>query len=158
MRALLFLCFLAATTACSEPASSHGVEHGQAAALTVETPWAAPTPAGVDVSAGYLTIHNGSAAADRLLSVSSPRAERVEVHEMSMDGAVMRMRPVEALTVAAGERVQFGPGGKHLMFYGVSEPFREGEQIPVQLRFETAGTLDVVLPVRRGAPASHAQH
>jgi copper(I)-binding protein len=63
---------------------------------------------------------------------------------------------VERLEIAAGESVQLAPGGRHLMFYGVSEPFAEGQTIDVQLVFETAGTIDVSLPVRRGAPESHA--
>lgn len=123
--------------------------------LSIEQPWAAPTPAGVDVSAGYLVIHNRTSSDDRLLGVTSPRAERVEVHEMTMDGAVMQMRPVESPTIAAGQSLTFGPGGMHLMFNGVAEPFAEGQQIPIQLTFEHAGAIDVTLPVRAASPEAH---
>lgn len=128
------------------------------AAFVVHDAWAAPTPAGVDVAAGYLTITNHSGAADRLLSATSARAERVEVHEMTMNGAVMQMRAVESLNIPAGGDVTLGPGGMHLMFFGVSQPFIEGQTIPVHLVFETAGAMDVNLPVnRRGGPAhNHA--
>jgi copper(I)-binding protein len=68
------------------------------------------------------------------------------------------MRPVETLEIAAGERADLAPGGMHLMFYGVSQPFAEGEEIPVQLTFETAGAIDAVLPVRRSAPENHGGH
>jgi copper(I)-binding protein len=150
MRALIPLLFLIAAASCNAPPQAH--------TLAIEEAWAAPTPAGVDVSAGYLTIVNGTAAEDHLLGATSPRAERVELHEMSMDGAVMRMRPVDTLTIAPGEHVELGPGGMHLMFYGVTEPFTEGQDIPVQLTFETAGAINVTLPVRRAAPESHATH
>lgn len=155
MKALIPLFFFALLAACGAPPAEHSPSQAQAAALVIEDAWAAPTPSGVDVSAGYLTIANGTAGADRLLSATSPRAERVEVHEMVMDGAVMQMRPVAQLEVPAGQSMQLAPGGAHLMFYGVSEPFAEGQSIPVQLVFETAGTIDVTLPVRRGAPETH---
>lgn len=124
------------------------------AALTVHDAWAAPTPAGVDVAAGYLTISNHTRAADRLLGATSPRAERVEIHEMTMNGSVMQMRSVDRLEIAAGSDVQLGPGGMHLMFFGVTEPFAQGQTIPLHLVFQNAGAMDVELPVnRRGAPS-----
>src|SRR5690606_16454619 len=156
MKALVPLFLLALAAACGAPSSEHAANQPPAAAeLALTDAWAAPTPSGVDVSAGYLTITNGTEAADRLLSATSPRAERMEVHEMAMEGAVMQMRPVTQLEVPAGESVQLAPGGTHLMFYGVAEPFAEGQSIPVQLMFETAGAVDVTLPVRRGAPEAH---
>lgn len=159
MRALLPLLFVLIATACGAPASTSSAHemHG-GAALSVDAAWAAPTPAGVDVAAGYLTIHNPTNAADHLLSATSARAERVEVHEMTMDGAVMRMRPLTRLEIPAHGEVRLGPGGNHLMFFGVTEPFAQGQTIEVRLVFETAGAVDVSLPVRRSAPASHNAH
>ncbi|MEZ5958895.1 MAG: copper chaperone PCu(A)C [Hyphomonadaceae bacterium] len=128
------------------------------AALSAGDAWAAPTPAGVDVAAGYLTITNSTGAPDHLLSATSPRAQRVEVHEMSMDGAVMRMRALNRLEIPAHGTVRLGPGGNHLMFFGVSEPFAQGQDIPVRLVFEHAGVVEVTLPVRRNPPAAHNAH
>lgn len=125
--------------------------------IEIRDHWAAPTPGGVEVSGGYLTIANESGQDDRLVGARSPRAASVEIHEMTMDGAVMRMRPVESLTIPAGESVTLAPGGLHLMFIGVTEPFAEGEEIPLTLTFEHAGDMDVTLPVRRGG-ASHDSH
>lgn len=155
MRAFIFSTILMFTAACSgETASSAAQE--RAVAVRVENAWAAPTPGGVEVSAGYVTIVNSGASDDRLVSITTPRAERAEVHEMSMDGGVMRMRALEGgLVIPAGGRVTLGPGGQHLMFYGVTQPFTEGETIPVTLTFEHAGALRAELPVRRAAP-SHA--
>jgi copper(I)-binding protein len=154
MKALVPLFFLAFAAACGAPSSEQSSSRA-VAELTLAGAWAAPTPSGVDVSAGYVTITNATGAADHLLSATSPRAERVEVHEMTMDDAVMQMRAVERLEIPAGQSVQLAPGGQHLMFYGVAEPFAEGQEIPVQLVFETSGPIDVSLPVRRGAPETH---
>lgn len=156
MRQLLIVLGLAVAAACGAPAPEDAsAQH--AAGIEIQNAWAAPTPGGVDVSAGYLTIVNATAADDRLIGASSPRAERVELHEMSMEGGVMRMRAAEALTIPAGGESALAPGGRHLMFFGVSEPFTEGERIPVRLRFARAGEVDVSLPVQRQA-AGHAGH
>lgn len=77
---------------------------------------------------------------------------------MTMEGSVMRMRPMTTVEIPAGGELHLGPGGNHLMFFGVSEPFTQGQNIPLQLVFERAGTIDVTLPVRRTAPASHNAH
>lgn len=156
MRLIAAALFLA-LAACSPPSETAGVETATQGALRVEDAWAAPTPGGVDVSAGYLTIANGTAEADALVGASSPRAASVEVHEMTMDGGVMQMRAVAQLEIAPGQSVSLAPGGRHLMFMGVAQPFVEGETIPVWLHFEHAGDIEVSLPVRNAATA-HAGH
>ncbi len=156
MRFLAAVLFVA-LAACGAPreAPTQGSE-----TLRVENAWAAPTPGGVDVSAGYLTLVNGTASEDALVAVSSPRAERVEVHEMTMQGGVMQMRAAARLAIPAGESIELAPSGRHLMFYGVAAPFAEGETIPIRLSFEHAGDIDVSLPVRRpgASQTSHGGH
>lgn len=153
MNKVFVLCVALLVAACSQPHSSASDAPEEAAAtLQLRDAWAAPTPGGVDVSAGYLTIANDTDAEDQLVSVASARAERVEIHEMTMDGAgVMRMRAVTSLAIPAGEEINLGPGGLHLMFFGVTQPFALGEEIPVTLTFANAGAIDAVLPVRAGA-------
>ena len=124
----------------------------QTQGLHVENGWASPTPGGVNLSAGYLTIVNDSDTADRLTGASSPRAASVDLHEMSMDGPVMRMRMTGSIAIPAHGRVALAPGGTHLMFTGVTPPFAESERIIVRLRFEHAGVVAVELPVQRTAP------
>jgi copper(I)-binding protein len=156
MRAFVIACFTLAAAACGappEPASESPAPAPQAAALEIGDAWAPPTPGGVDISGGYLNISNATAEDDRLIAAASPRAERVEIHEMAMDGAIMRMRRIEALVVPAGEAVTMEPGGMHLMFFGVTEPFTEGEQIPVTLTFERGGEIQTLLTVRAGGSA-----
>lgn len=160
MRYLAAVLFLA-LAACGQSAQTSSAPQQEAASsLQVENAWAAPTPGGVEVSAGYLTIVNGAAADDTLISAASPRAERVELHEMTMEGGVMQMRAAERIVIAAGGSLELAPGGRHLMFFGVAQPFAEGETIPVTLTFEHAGAIDVSLPVQRpgGASAAHGGH
>lgn len=152
--AALLLAFAAAscgapqdTTEQAAPAPAAGVE--------VRDAWAAPTPGGVAVSAGYLTIANGGAEADALIGASSPRAGHVEIHEMVMEGDVMRMRPLPRLDIPAGGEASLAPGGAHLMFMDVIAPFAEGESVDVTLTFERAGDVALTLPVRRNTASSH---
>ncbi len=80
---------------------------------------------------------------------------RVELHEMSMDGAVMRMRKVDVLAIPAHGEAALAPSARHLMFFGVSQPFVQGEQIPVTLTFAHAREVNTVLMVRRGGQHTH---
>jgi periplasmic copper chaperone A len=153
-------------SACSAPSpdapQGEPATHAATAGLTVQAPAARATPGGAKIAAGYLTLVNGSGEADALLSAASPRAARVELHEMAMDGDMMRMRPVARIPVPAGGQVQLKPGGLHLMFVGITAPFTEGETIPVTLTFEKAGAMEVSLPVKRIGPGAgadeHAGH
>ncbi len=153
MKKLFAALALAFTAACGAPQTAPADQaEAPAGAIEIREAWAAATPGGADVAAGYLTIANGTAADDRLVSATSPRATSVEIHEMSMENDVMRMRAVEGgLLVPAGESVALAPGGLHVMFMGLSAPFVEGEEIPVTLTFETAGAFEIMLPVRAGA-------
>lgn len=150
MRRFFIVLAFASLCACGAPAAD-------SSSIEISDYWAAPTPGGVEVSGGYLTIANESGQDDSLVGAHSPRAASVEIHEMIMDGAVMRMRHVASLTIPAGESVTLAPGGLHLMFIGVTEPFATGEEIPVTLTFEHAGDMAVTLPVRRGG-VSHDAH
>ena len=106
----------------------------------------------------YFTVHGGDAA-DRLLSVSSPRAGHAAMHTMIMQGEVMRMREVDAIDVPAGGTVALRPGGLHVMLEQLTSPLRPGETVPLTLSFEHAGQKQVAVPVGpAGAtgPGSHA--
>ncbi len=103
---------------------------------------------GQPTGGGFLTIANKGQAADRLLSVTSPAARMVEIHTMEVVNDVMTMRPVEGgLEIPAGATVELKPGGLHLMFMMVAEPFKEGGAVPLTLEFEKAGKVELTLPV-----------
>jgi len=114
----------------------------------IEKPFSRATPAGAKVGVGYMTITNKSATADRLVSASSPAAAKVEVHEMSMQDNVMRMRELSrGLPIDGGKSVSLAPGGYHLMLMGLKAPLKQGDKVPVTLNFEKAGKVDVTLDV-----------
>ncbi len=100
------------------------------------------------VGAGYLTITNKGSADDTLVSASSPVAGVTQIHEMKMEGDVMKMNEVEGgLVIPAGQSVTLSPGGFHIMFMQLKEPLVEGSMVPVTLTFATAGTIEVQLVV-----------
>ncbi|HEY0206258.1 MAG TPA: copper chaperone PCu(A)C [Acetobacteraceae bacterium] len=127
---------------------------GQAAAIRAEQAWARATAPQQKVGGAYVTLM--SPADDRLVGVSSPVAGRAEVHEMQMDGNVMRMREVtDGLALPAGKVVALAPGGYHIMLMDLRQPLVAGQVIPMQLRFRTAPPLDLrvqVAPVGASAP------
>lgn len=117
--------------------------------LAVEDPWLRATPPGATVSAGYLTIRNAGTSDDRLLSIDSAAAQRVEMHEMRNDDGVMRMRALtEGLPIRAGAKVELAPGGDHLMFVAPKEPFVDGDIVVAVLHFQRTGRVEVSFRVR----------
>ena len=125
------------------------------AQVEIENPWSRATAPGAKVGVGYLVIRNKAASADRLMSVTSSAAARVETHVTVKDGEIMRMREVNGYDIPAGGRFELKPGGAHLMFVDIRQPFKEGERIPAVLSFEKAGEVQVQLPVRKLGAAAH---
>ncbi len=128
------------------------------ATLKVEQPWTRPTVVGQQAGGAYLTLHNAAATSDRLLGGSTPAAERVEVHEMRMDGNVMRMREVAAIELPPGKPTKLEPGGLHLMLMGLKAPLKAGDKVPLKLRFEKAGEVEVVFVVQARPAAMTDAH
>jgi copper(I)-binding protein len=126
-----------------------------AQALKVEQAWARPTVQGQTAGGGFLRIVGGTGA-DRLLGARADISGRVELHTMTMDGDVMRMREVDAIEVPAGRTVELKPGGLHLMFMDLKTPLKAGSRFPLTLRFEKAGDVQVEVPVQRMPPAGAA--
>jgi copper(I)-binding protein len=128
--------------------------------VNVENAWARATVAGAKVGAGYMTIRNASGEADRLVAASSPRAQRVEMHVHMKEGEVMKMREVKGFDIPPRGGFELKPGGAHLMFVSIGAPFKEGEKIPVTLRFQRAGELKTEFQVGRLADAGppHGKH
>jgi len=130
-------------------------------ALAVTDAWARATAPGAPVGAVYLVIDNTAGQADRLLAVATDRAERCEVHTMVHDGDLMKMRRVDPLPVAAGERIVLEPGGTHVMLMGLKSPLVEGDSLILVMNFEHAGTRRVeaqVVPATATEPPSGHQH
>lgn len=127
------------------PAVAHDYKLGT---LEISHPWTRATPATAQTGGGFLTITNKGTTADRLVAARSRASDRVEIHEMKMDGNVMRMRELEkGLEIPAGATVMLKPGGFHIMFMGLKAPFAKDAKVQVTLVFEKAGSLDVTLDV-----------
>jgi copper(I)-binding protein len=100
------------------------------------------------VGAGYLTITNKGTSDDRLVSANSPVAGMTQIHEMRMEGDIMKMSELpDGLVIPAGESVTLAPGGFHIMFMKLNQQFVEGSTVPLTLTFATAGTVEVQLMV-----------
>ena len=127
--------------------------------IQVKVAWARATPGKAENGAAYLTIL--SPARDRLTEVSTPVAEKAELHNMTTEGGVMKMRAVQALAMPAGKSVELAPGGYHVMLMDLGQPLKEGEKVPLTLTFaDKAGkktTQDVTATVRAltSAPVKH---
>lgn len=123
-------------------------------AISVGHPYARATGAGQPVGGGFLKLVNGGEA-DRLVSVSAEVSKSVELHEMKMEGDVMRMRQVDGIALQAGQTVELKPGGYHLMFIGLKAPLKAGDSFPMKLKFEKAG--EVTVDVKVEAPGAMAE-
>jgi copper(I)-binding protein len=121
----------------------------KAGSLDIVDPWSRATPKGASVAAGYMKITNTGSAPDRLLSGSSDVAPTFEVHEMTMEKDVAKMRPVKGgLEIKPGETVELKPGSFHVMFVGLKKPLAPGDHVKATLVFEKAGKVDVEYDVR----------
>ena len=126
--------------------------------LTISDPWSPTPPKGASVAAGYMKITNNGSAPDRLTGGASDVARSVQVHEMSMDNGVMKMRELKGgLEIKPGESVELKPGSFHVMFVGLKKHPTVGDHVAASLTFEKAGTVNVTFDVRPmgGAPAHH---
>jgi hypothetical protein len=129
------------------------IQSAQAADVTVgnlkiSSPWARATPKGASVGGGYMTITNTGAAPDRLVGGSTDIAKSFEVHEMKMDGGVMKMRPVAGgLEIKPGETVTLDPSGYHIMFVGLKDQLKQGRHFKATLDFQKAGKVPVEFTV-----------
>lgn len=131
--------------ALAAPASAQDYRLG---GLEISQPWTRATPPTARAGGGFLTITNKGTTPDRLIAVRSTVSEKVEVHEMRMDGNVMRMRELEkGLEIPPGATVTLKPGSYHIMFMELRAPLAKDATVPVTLVFEKAGSIDVAMKV-----------
>lgn len=105
-----------------------------AADLAVTTPWVRGTVGGQKTTGAFMELHSASGAA--IVGASSPVAGVTEIHEMKMDGGVMKMRPVPRLDLPAGKPVSLAPGGYHVMLMELKQQLKKGETVPLMLQVE----------------------
>lgn len=148
--------------AVAAPLAAHNFTAGK---LKIDHPWTRETAPGQVVGGGFMAVRNTGRVADKLVGATSPAAKEVQLHTMSMEGGVMKMRQVPGgFDIPAGQTLMLKPGSLHIMFMGLNAPFKKGDLVPVTLRFQKAGTVKVqfkVEPVGTMAPMkgmTHAGH
>jgi len=125
--------------------------------ITIDHPWARATPPKAVNAGGFMLLN--SKGGDQLIAASSDIADKTEIHEMKMVDGVMKMRPVAAgLELAANQPVKLAPGGYHIMFSGIKQALKEGDQFPVTLTFAKAGKITVTIKVQAMTDLSAQQH
>jgi copper(I)-binding protein len=138
-----------------------GIAQAQSAkvgSVQIENAYTRSTVPGQMAAGGFMKIEN-KGAVDQLISASSPVAGEVQLHEMAMEGNVMKMRQVKEVVLPAGGAVELKPGGMHLMFINIKAPLTAGETVPVKLKFAKAGEVEVKMPVNAmGAQGGAMKH
>jgi len=150
MRYLFEFVFVALVIAFAGPAFAQATA---TSTITIQQPWARATPAGAQTGAVYMTLDNKASTPDRLTGASSDVAAKIQIHEMKVENGVMKMRELAGgLSIPAGGSVALKPGSYHVMLIGLKKPLTAGEQFPLTLTFEKAGSISVTVPVQaRGA-------
>ena len=133
------------------------------AQVTVTDPWVRGTVTGQKATGAFMQLKSPADAA--LVAASSPVAKIVEIHEMKMEGGMMKMNAVDKLALPAGKAVDLKPGGYHVMLMDLVKPLKDGDFVPLHLTFEDkAGkkqTVDVkalVKPLAAGANTPGAKY
>lgn len=135
-------------------AQAHSQTPGQNT-IVVDHPWARATPAGAKTGAVYVMLINNGSTGDRLLSATTPVADKVQLHSATEDNGISRMREMRTVEVAPGAKVSFNPGGLHIMVVGLKQPLKEGQSFPLTLTFEKAGKEEVSVPIAKVGAMQH---
>ena len=145
MSVVLFRVLALALSLVAGAAFAHDYTVGS---LAIGHPWARATPKGAPVAGGYMTIANKGTMVDRLVGGSADFATRVEIHQMTMEQGVMKMRPLkDGIEIKPGATVECKPGSYHLMFISPKQPLVQGQSVKATLKFDRAGPLDVEFSV-----------
>ena len=124
--------------------------------LEVSNAWARATPGKAEIGGVYLSLQ--SPVADRLTGLSTPVASTAQLHTGTMEGGIMKMRPLPELDLPAGQPVALKPGGEHIMLIGLQQPLREGQSFTLTLNFEKAGARSVSVAVEKAGAMSGMHH
>lgn len=133
LAATMFLCSMAGAFA----------DDIKAGDLVIRQVWSRATFASGANGAVYLEIDNNGAAADRLVDVASPVAGMAHLHTTEMQGDMASMKAMDGLDIPAGGKVVLKPQADHIMLMGLSQQLKQGNDFPLTLRFEKAGTVAV---------------
>jgi periplasmic copper chaperone A len=117
--------------------------------ITVQFIWARASPPGAKSGAVYLTLQNRGGADDKLIGATTPAASQAGLHAQTMENGVMEMRPLASVDIAPGATASLKPGSNHIMLMGLKRPLKQGEHIPLTLKFAHAPPLTVQVEVAK---------
>lgn len=136
--------------------------------IHIDHPWSRALPPVAPTGAAYLILENKGKQSDTLLSASTPIAGHVELHEHIHQDGLMKMQQIDSVEIAPGERVEFTPGGNHIMLFELKQPLADGDKYPMTLTFQKAGDIEVEVQVTaqpdeqdghdHGDHGDHAEH
>jgi len=132
--------------------------------IEISSPWSRATPKGAQTAIGYMTIKNNGSNPDRLVGGSIEVADRFQLHAMTMEDGIAKMRELSDIEIKPGQSIEFKPGGDHVMFVSLKHPLSKGDHISGTIVFEHAGKVNVEYSVeslgaQRGPQEmGHMQH
>jgi copper(I)-binding protein len=140
-------------------ASSASAHEYKLGSLVIDHPWSRATPKGAAVAGGYMKITNTGTTPDRLTGGATEAAKKFEIHEMKMDGAVMKMRELpNGVEIPPGATVELKPGSYHIMMTTLAKPFAKGDRVKASLTFEKAGKVDIEFAVDAAGGSGAKDH
>jgi periplasmic copper chaperone A len=155
----MFIRLLSLITSAALLASPVWAQAYKLGSLEIDQPWTRATAPTAKAGGGFVTIINKATTADRLIAARSAVSDKVEIHEMKMDGNVMRMRELDkGVEIPPGATVELKPGGLHIMFMELRAPLAKDTKVPLTLVFEKAGSIDIELPVQAIGAQPPSQH
>lgn len=156
------LAFPAALVAALVTAATLALAHHYTlGAIRIEHPWARATAATAKTGAAYFVLSNDGEETDRLVSLSTPAAERAEIHVHETVDGIASMKKLDAVEIVPGSPTVFAPGGLHVMLFGLKAPLAEYATFPLTLAFETAGSITVEVQIEEAGalePAHEGDH
>lgn len=160
--ALLFAMAAPTAMAHDHNHAHHNTQAGEAVPHQIEGVWSRAMPPSAPTGAVYFTVKNTGQHTDRLLGAQTERAGKTELHTHVHEGEIMRMQQVDSVELPAGSRVEFKPGGNHVMLFDLRQPLKAGERFSMTLTFEHAGEVPVDVSILEYAPhgsePAHAHH
>ena len=124
--------------------------------IEISSPYVMPPFPGKDVAAGFFEVKNFGAD-DRLIAVSSPISDTVEIHNHIEENGVMKMRKIDGVDLPSGESISFKPGSYHLMMFGANIPEAQ-DDVALTLTYETAPSVTIIVPIGEPAEMDHSNH
>ncbi|PQJ43003.1 copper resistance protein CopZ [Vibrio campbellii] len=125
---------------------AHEYEAGK---IHIDHPWSREAPPNAPVIGGFFQLSNLGDADDALIAASTPIADRVEIHTHTKEDGMMKMMKIDEVVVEPQQKVEFKPGGFHLMIFNPTQTLKEGDRFPVTLTFKKAGKVEVEMAVEK---------